>query len=32
MIEKMHILAGIIVISEITLAIGMFWAVEAHLV
>jgi hypothetical protein len=32
MIEKMHLLAGVIVVSEITLALGLFWAIEAHLV
>jgi hypothetical protein len=32
MIEKMYWLAGVIVASEIILAISLFWAVEAHLV
>lgn len=32
MIEKMYLLAGVIVVSEITLAIGLFWAIETHLV
>ncbi len=32
MVKKMHIMAGIIVLSQITLAIGLFLAIEAHLV
>jgi hypothetical protein len=32
MIEKMYWLAGAIVVSEISLAISLFWAIEAHLV
>ena len=32
MIEKMHLLAGGIVASEITLALGFIWAIKAHLV
>ena len=32
MIEKMHFWAGIIVASEVTLAMGLFWAIETHVV
>jgi hypothetical protein len=32
MVEKMYWLAGAIVVSEISLAISLFLAVEAHLV
>ena len=32
MINQMYVLAGVIVFSEITLAIGLFWAIEMHLV
>lgn len=32
MINKMYVMAGVIVASEVILAIGLFWAVETHLV
>lgn len=32
MIDKAYVMAGVIILSEVILAIGLFWAVETHLV
>lgn len=32
MVDKAYVMAGVIILSEVILAIGLFWAVETHLV
>jgi|GEM_PF-5170630 len=32
MVKQMQVLAALVAFSEIALALGLFWAIEAHLV